>query len=232
MAGSAQQMAPTPLLSPIGRSVTDTRRTRSSFGNLGLQDLNHFRNQPPCRCMTLSEVAGTQPRWVATPPSHLSDFEERLEKVLALNIEDLNLARKRAAVVGKGGHREVVVWASGAARLLPRYLPGRRRGPVLVTNRQPNQVPAGPDQCPDTGLGRLSYNRALVSVQEGQRRMDTPPATTLSPHLPRRDRSLRNPSPSQKPTPRPPHPRQIRQTRHRSRSRPHRPTDPGKRYPH
>lgn len=39
--------------------------------------------------MTLSEVAGTQPRQVATPPSHLSDFEERLEKVLALNIEDL-----------------------------------------------------------------------------------------------------------------------------------------------
>ena len=29
-----------------------------------------------------------------------------------------------------------------------------------MTNRRPNQVPAGPDQCPDTGLGRLSYSRA------------------------------------------------------------------------
>ena len=96
----------------------------------------------------------------------LYETAARSNEILALNIEDLDLARKRAAVVGKGGHREVVVWASGAARLLPRYLSGRRRGPVFVTNRQPNQVPAGPDQCPDTGLGRLSYNRAWSAFKE------------------------------------------------------------------
>ena len=90
----------------------------------------------------------------------LYETAARANEILALNIEDLHLARKRANVIGKGGHREVVVWASGTARLLPRYLTSRRRGPVFVTNRQPNQVPAGPDQCPDTGLGRLSYNRA------------------------------------------------------------------------
>ena len=90
----------------------------------------------------------------------LYETAARANEILALNIEDLDLARKRAAVIGKGGHREVVVWASGTARLLPRYLAGRRRGPVFVTNRRPNVVPAGPDQCPDTGLGRLSYNRA------------------------------------------------------------------------
>ena len=90
----------------------------------------------------------------------LDETAARANEILALNIEHLDLPRKRAVVVGKGGHREIVVWASGAARLLPRYLAGRRRGPVFVTNRRPNQVPAGPDQCPDTGLGRLSYNRA------------------------------------------------------------------------
>ena len=90
----------------------------------------------------------------------LYETAARTNEILALNIEHLNRPRKRAAVVGKGGHREIVVWASGTARLLPRYLAGRRRGPVFVTNRRPNQVPAGPDQCPDTGLGRLSYGRA------------------------------------------------------------------------
>ena len=90
----------------------------------------------------------------------LYETAARANEILALNIDDLDLARKRANVIGKGGHREVIVWASGTARLLPRYLTSRRRGPVFVTNRQPNQVPAGPDQYPDTGYGRLSYNRA------------------------------------------------------------------------
>ena len=78
---------------------------------------------------------------------------------MAINIEDLDLARKRAVVIGKGGHREVVNWASGTARLLPRYLAGRRRGPVFVTT-------ADPDVCPDTGLGRLSYGRAWAAFKE------------------------------------------------------------------
>ena len=95
----------------------------------------------------------------------LYETAARANEILALNIEGLDVARKRAVVVGKGGHREVVIWASGAARLLPRYLGGRRRGPVFVTNRRPNLVPAGLDQCPDTGLGRLSYNRAWAAFK-------------------------------------------------------------------
>ena len=90
----------------------------------------------------------------------LYETAARANEILALNIEDLNLGRKRAVVIGKGGHREVVIWASGTARLLPRYLAGRRRGPVFVTTRQPNVVPAAGDRCPDTGLGRLSYQMA------------------------------------------------------------------------
>lgn len=90
----------------------------------------------------------------------LYETAARANELLSLDIEDLDIGRKRAAVVGKGGHREVIVWASGTARLLPRYLSGRKRGPLFVTSRQPNVVPADGDRCPDTGLGRLSYQQA------------------------------------------------------------------------
>ena len=90
----------------------------------------------------------------------LYETAARANEILALDIEDLDRPRRRAVVIGKGGHREVVVWASGTARLLPRYLHRRRRGPVFVTTRQPNVAPASSDRCPDTGLGRLSYQTA------------------------------------------------------------------------
>ncbi len=83
----------------------------------------------------------------------------RASEILSLNIEDLDLGRKRAVVVGKGGHRESVVWDAGTARLLPRYLAGRKKGPVFVTHGRPNVVPAELDRSPD-GRARLSYQRA------------------------------------------------------------------------
>ena len=89
----------------------------------------------------------------------------RASEVLGLDVEDLDLGRKRAAVVGKGGHREVVVWDAATARLLPRYLAGRRQGPVFLTERQPNVVPAEVDRGPD-GRARLSYQRAWALFRE------------------------------------------------------------------
>ena len=90
----------------------------------------------------------------------LYETAARAGEILALNIEDLDLPRKRAVITGKGGHKEYVFWASGAARLLSRYLAGRRRGPVFLTHRRPNVIPARGDECPDTRRGRLSYERA------------------------------------------------------------------------
>lgn len=90
----------------------------------------------------------------------LYETAARANEILALNVEDLGLAARRAVVRGKGGHRQEVVWASGTARLLPRYLGGRGRGPVFVTLRRPNVAPALVDVCPDTGRGRLSYQQA------------------------------------------------------------------------
>ena len=83
----------------------------------------------------------------------------RANEVLTLNVEDLDLGRKRAVITGKGGHQEVIVWDAATARLLPRYLGGRRHGPLFVTRRQPNVIPAELDRSPD-GRGRLSYQRA------------------------------------------------------------------------
>jgi integrase len=89
----------------------------------------------------------------------------RASEILALDVEDLDLGRKRAAIIGKGGHREVVVWDAATARLLPRYLTGRRQGPVFVTEGLPNVVPADADRSPD-GRGRLSYQRAWSVFRE------------------------------------------------------------------
>ena len=89
----------------------------------------------------------------------------RANEVLNLNVEDLDLGRKRAEITGKGGHRETIVWDAGTARLFPRYLAGRRRGPVFVTDRKPNVVPADLDRAPD-GRARLSYQRAWAIFSE------------------------------------------------------------------
>ena len=94
----------------------------------------------------------------------------RAGEVLNLNVEDLDLGRKRAEITGKGGHRETIVWDAGTARLFPRYLAGRQRGPVFVTDRKPNVVPADLDRAPD-GRARLSYQRtwAIFSDASGGR---------------------------------------------------------------
>lgn len=57
---------------------------------------------------------------------------------------------------------ETVFWDAGTARLLPRLIKGRTRGPVFVTHRRPGpgKVLSSRDVCPDTGLVRLSYGQA------------------------------------------------------------------------
>ena len=93
----------------------------------------------------------------------------RAGEILALNVEALDLPRKRAVITGKGGHKEYVFWASGPARLLSKYLAGRRKGPVFLTHRRPNVIPARGDECPHTGRGRLSYERASTIFKQATR---------------------------------------------------------------
>jgi hypothetical protein len=59
---------------------------------------------------------------------------------------------------------ETVYWDAGTARLLPRLLKGRTRGPVFVTHRRrgPGKVVSARDICPETGLARLSYGTSTL----------------------------------------------------------------------
>lgn len=105
----------------------------------------------------------------------------RSEEILGVNIEELDLAGRRAPVKAKGaaarrrGGRaredfalETVYWDAGTARLLPRLIKGRTCGPVFVTRRRPGpgKVVSSRDVCPDTGLGRLSYGQARALLHE------------------------------------------------------------------
>jgi site-specific recombinase XerD len=100
----------------------------------------------------------------------------RTEELLQLNIEDLDLAGRTAAVKSKGAkprtrrrgatHHEHVLenvyWDAGTAPLLPRLIRDRTRGPVFLTHRRPGpgKYLAERDLCPDTGLARPSYDQA------------------------------------------------------------------------
>jgi integrase len=92
----------------------------------------------------------------------LYETAARAEEALSLNVEDVNLANKRAVVVSKGGDRELLHFQSGSARLLPRLIGGRQRGPLFLADRPPvpSRAPATEDLCPETGRARLSYRRA------------------------------------------------------------------------
>jgi integrase len=96
----------------------------------------------------------------------LYETAARAGEILALNIEDLDLANKRARIRSKGGDLELVHFQSGSARLLPRLLGGRRRGPLFLTERAAPQGIPSLDTCPVTGRARLSYRRAAALFTE------------------------------------------------------------------
>ncbi|MFI6904173.1 DUF6596 domain-containing protein [Nonomuraea sp. NPDC050394] len=77
--------------------------------------------------------------------------------VLSLNVEDLDLEARRARVGPTW-----ITWGYGTAELLPVLLAGRSRGPVFLADRRPAPArrPKPADLCPETGRGRLSYERS------------------------------------------------------------------------
>ena len=90
----------------------------------------------------------------------LYETAARASEALNLDVDDLDLANKRAKVVAKGGAVEWVHWQTPTARLLARLVAGRTSGPVFLSDRAPTRpVPAG-DLDPASGHARLSYRRA------------------------------------------------------------------------
>ena len=102
----------------------------------------------------------------------LYDSAARANEVLGLNIEDLDLARKRGTVIGKGGDAETIQWSTDTARVLPALVRWhhlrREAGPLFVSNRRLRSTSGVParDLCPITGRPRLSYNRAAAVFKE------------------------------------------------------------------
>lgn len=92
----------------------------------------------------------------------LYETAARANEILGLDVEDLDLPNRRAAVLAKGGNAETVGWETASARLLPRYLRGRTSGPLFLTAiaPAPARQPARGDADPSTGRARLSYRRA------------------------------------------------------------------------
>ncbi|MFV9458055.1 tyrosine-type recombinase/integrase [Rhodococcus sp. NM-2] len=90
----------------------------------------------------------------------LYESAARAEEVLMLDVPDLDTANRCATVTRKGGARDVIVWQTGTARLLPRLLAGRRTGAVFLTDRRAKPSVALADVDPSTGRARLSYRRA------------------------------------------------------------------------
>jgi integrase len=101
----------------------------------------------------------------------LYETAARAGEVLSLNVEDLDLENKCARVRSKGGDVEWLHLQAGSARLLPRLVACRPRGPLFLADRRPApaRMPAATDLCPYTGRARLSYRRAeeLFSAASG-----------------------------------------------------------------
>ncbi|WP_420443917.1 tyrosine-type recombinase/integrase [Candidatus Poriferisodalis sp.] len=93
----------------------------------------------------------------------LYDSAARAREVLNLNIEDIDFAKKRATVIGKGGGVETIQWSTDTARVFPAVLRWhhlrRESGPVFLSSRK-LRGPSARDVCALTGRPRLSYNRA------------------------------------------------------------------------
>jgi RNA polymerase sigma factor (sigma-70 family) len=96
----------------------------------------------------------------------LHESSAKVTAVLSLNVEDLDLADRRA--------RTGISWRSATARLLPDLLNGRTRGPLFLADRRPGpaRTPAQPDLCPETGRTRLSYPRAEYLFKKATKPLD------------------------------------------------------------
>ncbi|MBA8824715.1 integrase [Saccharopolyspora lacisalsi] len=77
----------------------------------------------------------------------------RAAALLLLDVDELDLANRRAVVRRKGGAADVITWQTRTARLSHRYVGTRTRVPPFVTDR-------AADVDPGTGRARLSYRRA------------------------------------------------------------------------
>ncbi|WP_458687576.1 tyrosine-type recombinase/integrase [Nocardia tengchongensis] len=141
------------------------------------------RPAPPdnSRAMTRDEVgellAADVPLRERTLWTMLHETAARAEEILTLDVADLDTVNRCASVVRKGGARDVVYWQTGTARLLPRLIAGRKRGPLFLTDRRAKPSVALADIDPTTHRARLSYRRAATLFEQHTASMKRGPFT-------------------------------------------------------
>ena len=90
----------------------------------------------------------------------LYESAARVHEVLALNVEDVDAQNHRAKVVRKGGASDTIIWQRQGAMLLSRYLKGRKRGPLFVTERAARRdLGLAAADLDERGRARLSYDQ-------------------------------------------------------------------------
>ena len=107
----------------------------------------------------------------------LYETAARSSEVLALDVEDLDRRNRRAKVRRKGSAADIIVWQTATARLLPKLLDGRTRGPVFLTERRARVALAPADLDPASGRARLSYRRAEEIFTERTKSLAQPDIT-------------------------------------------------------
>ncbi len=121
----------------------------------------------------------------------LYETAARAQEVLSLDVDDVDLDNRRARVRSKGGDTDWLHLQTGSARLLPRLVAGRARGPVFLADRRPapTRTPATADLCPYTGRARCltaARRRSSARRRAGGRSSAAP----LGAHPPRRGRRV------------------------------------------
>jgi integrase/recombinase XerD len=102
----------------------------------------------------------------------LHDSGASAAEALALDLADLDRARRRTHVRTHGRGLPRLEWSDTTARLLGLLLQGRTSGPVFLTDRRARAGTPTADRCPLTGRGRLSYRRAAELFSEATRPLD------------------------------------------------------------
>jgi integrase len=95
----------------------------------------------------------------------LLETAARESEVLRLNVQDLDMAGRRAQVTRKGSARDWITWTASTSFLLPRMLQGRKTGPLFVTSRKACTEVSLADMDPG-GHGRLSARQAQATFRK------------------------------------------------------------------
>lgn len=115
------------------------------------------------------DIEVLEPLWAPTVPLReralwrtLYESSSRASAVLALDVQSVDLSRRRAQAVIKGGNRVWVHFERQGSALLEEYIGDRTSGPLWLTNRRPRnwRDRVESDRAPDGRHYRLSYDRA------------------------------------------------------------------------